>query len=161
MQSERLATKQELGAQAAAVGAQIIRAAIADRGASNIILATGASQFEVLGELVAASGIDWSVVTAFHLDEYLNMGDDHPASFRRYLRERFVEALPAGASLRAFHFVDGTAADAAAECARVGELLAAHPIDIAFIGIGENGHVATPWPPPRPSHRLRQGSLRA
>jgi glucosamine-6-phosphate deaminase len=138
------ATKEELGRRAAADGAEVIRRAIADRGRANIILATGVSQFEVLGALVAVAGIDWGRVTAFHLDEYIGMRPSHPASFRRYLNERFVGRLPMPPA--AFHFLDGQA-DPAAECRRVGAILAAHPIDVAFIGIGENGHLAFNDPP--------------
>ena len=82
--------KDELGRQAAALGAQAIRDEIARNGSATIIVATGASQFEMLNNLVTAEGIDWSKVTAFHLDEYVGLPESHPASFRRYLRERFM-----------------------------------------------------------------------
>jgi glucosamine-6-phosphate deaminase len=137
-------TKQELGRRAAADGAELIRAAIRERGGANIILATGASQFEMLGELVAAEGIDFGQVTAFHLDEYIAMPISHPASFRGYLKQRFVDRLPRPPA--AFHYIDGEA-DPAAECRRVGEIIARHPIDVALIGIGENGHLAFNDPP--------------
>ena len=137
-------SKAELGRRAAADGAALIRRAIEQRGAANIILATGASQFEVLGGLVAAPGIDWPRVTAFHLDDYIGMPPTHPASFHRYLHERVIERLPQ--PLAAFHFLDGQQ-EPAAECRRVGRLLAGHPIDVAFIGIGENGHLAFNDPP--------------
>ena len=96
----------------------------------------------MLAALVAAAGIEWPRVTGFHLDEYLGLPISHPASFRRYLKERLVDRVPFGA----FHFIDGEA-DAAAECHRVGELLRAHPIDLALVGIGENGHLAFNDPP--------------
>ena len=137
-------TKQELGHTAARDGAHLIREAIRVRGKANIILATGASQFEVLGELVDAQRIDWPKVTAFHLDEYIGMPVSHPASFRKFLRERFVDRLPQPPAV--FHYVDGEA-DPAAECDRVGRLIAQFPIDVAFIGIGENGHLAFNDPP--------------
>ena len=137
-------TKEDLGHKAAGDGATLIREAVARRGRANIILATGASQFEVLFELVAADRIDWGRVTVFHLDEYLGMPISHPASFRKFLKERFVDRLPQ--SLAAFHYLDGEA-DASAECGRVGAILAEHPIDVAFIGIGENGHLAFNDPP--------------
>jgi glucosamine-6-phosphate deaminase len=82
-------------------------------------------------------------VVFFHLDEYVGLPDTHPASFRRYLRERIVERVHPGA----FHFVEGDALDVAAECRRAGALLAAKPIDVAFVGIGENGHLAFNDPP--------------
>ncbi len=113
-------------------------------GRANIILATGASQFAMLDELVAADRIDWNVVTAFHLDEYVGMPATHPASFRRYLRERFVERLPK--PLAAFHYLDAET-DPQNECRRVGGILQRRPIDVAFIGIGENGHLAFNDPP--------------
>ncbi|HLY89448.1 MAG TPA: glucosamine-6-phosphate deaminase [Acetobacteraceae bacterium] len=137
-------TKIALGAAAAAAGAKAIRAAIEERGHANIIVATGMSQFELLAALVAEPGIDWSRVTAFHLDEYIGMPETHPASFRRYLKERFVSHLP---NLRAFHFVRGDAADVDAEIERLNALIAAHPIDVTFAGIGENGHLAFNDPP--------------
>lgn len=138
------ADKQELGRRAATDGAAAIIAALAARGTANVILATGASQFEMLAALAAAPGIDWTRVECFHLDEYLGIPDSHPASFRKYLRERFVEKLPG--KPKAFHYLDGQL-DPVAECRRVGELLQQKPIDVAFIGIGENGHLAFNDPP--------------
>eukprot|EP00911_Craspedida_sp_UC1_P001997 UC1_evm1s1539 len=157
------------GRVAASYGAVQILHAIAKHGSANIILATGASQFEMLHALAATPGIDWSRVTCFHLDQYVDMTDDHPASFPRVLKEHFVERLGPGVKLRAFHFVDGAAPHGAvAECARLGELLRNLPatassggqeedeggvtggsgaIDVAFIGIGENGHLAFNDPP--------------
>lgn len=134
--------KAELGRRAAARGEEIIQHAIEENGAANIIVATGASQFEMLQNLIHAD-IDWSRVAAFHLDEYVGVGESHPASFRKYLRERFVEKLP---PLRAFHFISGEG-DCAAECARLNELISRAPIDLAFVGIGENGHLAFNDPP--------------
>jgi glucosamine-6-phosphate deaminase len=136
--------KQALGAAAAELGGQAIRAAIEARGKANIIVATGASQFEVLADLVKRDDIDWSRVTGFHLDEYVAMPDTHPASFRRYLKERFTTQLP---TLGAFHFIDGDVADPAAEIVRINALIARHPIDVTFAGIGENGHLAFNDPP--------------
>ncbi|MHC4178142.1 MAG: glucosamine-6-phosphate deaminase [Planctomycetota bacterium] len=137
-------TKHELGCKAAARGAGRIREAIQRRGGANIVLATGASQFEMIEALLGAEGIDWGLVTAFHLDEYIGLSMSHSASFRRYLKERFVDPLPR--PLAAFHFLDGES-DAEAECRRVGAILAEHPVDVAFIGVGENGHLAFNDPP--------------
>lgn len=133
--------KVESGARAAHDGAALIRAAIAEKGAANIIVATGASQFEMLAALVRED-VDWPCVTGFHLDEYIGLPLSHPASFRKYLKERFVDLLP----LCAFHYVNGED-DAGAECDRLGEIIAQHPIDVAFVGIGENGHLAFNDPP--------------
>jgi len=134
------ATKQELGKQAAQKGAEFIRKAIAERGEANIIVATGASQFEMLSELVSEN-IDWSVVTGFHLDEYIGVEETHPASFRKYLKERFVSLVP----IKEFHYVNGNGAEK--ECRRLGEIISKHPVDVAFVGIGENGHLAFNDPP--------------
>ncbi len=138
-------TQQDLGRCAAAEAARAIRAAIDARGRANIILATGTSQFEVLANLVAAEGVDWGHVTAFHLDEYLGLPMSHPASFRRYLRERFVERLPR--RLAAMHYIDGESPDPQAECDRLGRAIAECPIDAVLVGIGENGHLAFNDPP--------------
>ncbi len=137
-------TKQEMGGKAAADGAACIRDALAARGSANIILATGASQFEMLGALVKQEGIDWSRVHCFHLDEYAGMPLSHPASFRKYLKERFVEELPGAPA--AFHYINAED-DCQGECRRLSDLIQNHPVDVAFIGIGENGHLAFNDPP--------------
>ncbi|MFK7768171.1 MAG: glucosamine-6-phosphate deaminase [Mariniblastus sp.] len=131
-----------MGQNAAAAGAVILRQALAAKGTAAIIVATGSSQFEVLNALVDEPEIDWSRVTGFHLDEYLQLPENHPASFRKYLKERFVSKIPIGS----FHYVDGEV-DPEAECQRLGELISAQQIDVAFIGIGENGHLAFNDPP--------------
>jgi len=137
-------TSTDCGAAAADNAARLIRQTIKKNRRANIILATGASQFEMLRNLVAARDVDWSCVTMFHLDEYIGLGSDHPASFRKYLQERFVNKVPA---LRTVHFVNGDAKDPVLECKRLGEIIAQHPIDVAMIGIGENGHLAFNDPP--------------
>jgi glucosamine-6-phosphate deaminase len=136
--------KHEAGRAAAEAGAGILRDALRAKGEVNIVLATGASQFEVLDALVAAQDIDWGKVTVFHLDEYVGLSISHPASFRRYLRERFVRKLPV--PLRAFHEIDGEG-DSRTECDRLNRLIQTAPIAIAFVGIGENGHLAFNDPP--------------
>lgn len=134
----------QLGRAAAAQTGDLIAAAIRERGEARIVIATGASQFEMLANLVQRKDIDWSRVDCFHLDEYIGIGPDHPASFRRYLRERFVSKV---SGLRSFHGVDGDAADPQAECRRLGGILASGPIDVLCLGIGENGHLAFNDPP--------------
>ena len=134
-------TKQELGKKAAQRGAKLIREAILKNGKANIIVATGASQFEMLSELVKEN-IDWSVVTGFHLDEYIGISDMHPASFRKYLKERFVNLV----SLKEFNYVDGSI-NPYEECTRLGKIISEHPVDVAFVGIGENSHLAFNDPP--------------
>lgn len=136
--------KAAIGGAAAELGARAVRDALAARGAATIILATGVSQFEMLACLVAAPGIEWSRVTAFHLDEYAGLPDSHPASFRRYLRERFV--VPLGGRVN-FQGINGDADDLDAEARRLGELLAGRDVDVCFAGIGENCHLAFNDPP--------------
>jgi len=131
-------------AQAAATdAADLIRLAITLRGEAYVIAATGMSQFEFLDALILQPGIDWSRVTFFHLDEYVGLPRSHPASFRHYLQLRIVDRIHPGT----FHFLNGDADDPAAECRRVGELISAQTIDVAFVGIGENGHLAFNDPP--------------
>jgi len=138
------ATKAELGKQAAARGAAYLRRAVKENGRANLIVATGASQFEMLSELVKAPDIRWDRVTAFHLDEYAGMPITHPASFRGYLWKRFVSQLPL--PLAAFHYINAEE-NPAVECKRLGELIRNVTIDVAMIGIGENAHIAFNDPP--------------
>lgn len=133
----------ELGQTAGKIGAELIRKSIENQGFANLILATGTSQFETLKQLLAAKDIDWSKVTVFHLDEYLGLPITHPASFRKYLRERFFNHVP---QLKAYHLIDGEN-DPGKECERLSALIQNHPIDVAFVGIGENGHLAFNDPP--------------
>lgn len=141
MEINQFDTKAEMGVAAARAGAKLINTALEVKGAARIILATGASQFEMLGELVK-SRVDWSRVTVFHLDEYIGIPVTHPASFRKYLNERFVELV----SPARFYPIDGEA-DPEKECARLGELIRKQEVDVAFVGIGENGHLAFNDPP--------------
>lgn len=136
--------KASSGAAAAAFGAQAIQRTIEQRGSANVVVATGASQFEMLEALVRHDEVDWSRVTGFHLDEYVGISDTAQASFRKYLRERFTGRLP---TLGAFHFIEGDAPDLDAEIDRLNALLDRHPIDLCFAGIGENGHLAFNDPP--------------
>ena len=133
----------ELGKTAGKQAADIIRQAIADKGSCNMIMATGTSQFETLSQLLREKDIDWSKVTLFHLDEYLDLPITHGASFRKYLKERFVDKIPA---LKDVHLIDGEK-DPQEECDRLSEIINRHPIDVALIGIGENGHLAFNDPP--------------
>ncbi len=137
-------SKGALGKAAAEDGAHLIRLALAKDGHATIVLATGASQFEMLDALVRAGGIDWSRVTAFHLDEYAGLPATHPASFRRYLQERVFAHLPA---LGTFVPVNGDASDLPAEIARLNATLRGRRIAVCFAGIGENGHLAFNDPP--------------
>lgn len=142
MRIHQLPTSEELGQAAAREAAAHLRAVIRAQGDARIVLATGASQIPFLAYLVVEPEIEWQVVTMFHLDEYLNLPADHPASFRRYLRERFIDIVHPGVAV----LIDGEAA-AEAECRRVGALITASPIDLACVGVGENGHLAFNDPP--------------
>lgn len=135
---------EKLGKAAANKAADLIRMTLAKKATANIILATGASQFEMLKELVQAKDIVWSNVRMFHLDEYIGMDNKHPASFRKYLKERFVDLV---SPLKATYFIGGDLANITAECERLNQLIQQYPIDVAMIGIGENGHLAFNDPP--------------
>ena len=135
--------KVSLGQAAAGQAATAIRRAIAERGTARIIAATGASQFEFLDALTKAPGIDWTRVEAFHLDEYVGLPVTHPASFRKFLMERLVSKT----GIANFHGIEGDAADPSLVVREEGNELSSAPIDIAFLGIGENGHIAFNDPP--------------
>ena len=129
----------ELGKSAAKFVAGLINEYIAKQGYARIALSTGASQFDTIAALVNED-VDWSKVEMFHLDEYVDLPETHGASFRKYLKERFVEKV---GTLKAAHFVDGTK-----ECIQtLTEEIRKSPIDIGLIGIGENGHIAFNDPP--------------
>jgi glucosamine-6-phosphate deaminase len=132
-----------LGRRAAGDLSTILQTAIAERGMASLILATGNSQLTFMEALRDLSGIDWQAVVVFHMDEYLGMSDDHPASFPRYIREKLTDHVHP----RAFYPMRGDAPDVEAELARYRALLAAHPPDACVLGIGENGHLAFNDPP--------------
>ena len=133
----------ELGKLAGKAAAAAIIATIKKQGQANIILATGASQFETLKQLTLEKDIDWSKVVMFHLDEYIDLPESSKASFRRYLKERFLEKVP---PLKAVHLINGET-DPLTECRRLISTIERHPIDLALVGIGENGHLAFNDPP--------------
>lgn len=134
--------KVSLGRAAAEQAAVAIRSAIRQRGVARIIVATGASQLDFLGALIEAKDIDWKNIEMFHLDEYVGLPMNHPASFRKYLTERLINKV----GITRYYFLDGNA-DPSETVRRVGEALQAAPIDVAFVGIGENGHLAFNDPP--------------
>ena len=136
-------SRPKMGEAAASVIAAEIRRAIQQRGKATVILASAPSQNEFLASLAAAPDIDWTHVTAFHLDEYLGMNDDAPQSFRRFLIDRLVNQVPLGQ----FHGLRGDAANGTTEAKRYAELLEQNPPDFAVLGIGENGHLAFIDPP--------------
>src|SRR5580692_7590477 len=132
-----------LGRAAAEQAAVAIRRAIAEHGQARIIAATAASQLEFLEALTKTPGIDWPKVETFHLDEYIGLPVTHPGSFRKMLLEQLVRKT----GITHYHLLDGDAADPSEVVRRVGRELASTPIDIAFLGIGENGHIAFNDPP--------------
>ncbi|HZZ75639.1 MAG TPA: glucosamine-6-phosphate deaminase [Puia sp.] len=132
----------DLGRQAGRKAAQIIRAAIKNYGSANIILATGTSQFETLRQLTREE-VNWKQVTMFHLDEYIGLPESSPAGFRRYLKERFIQKTD---GLKEIYLINGEA-DPAGECLRLNKIIHDARIDIALLGIGENGHLGFNDPP--------------
>jgi len=137
--------REALGQAAAQIAAEGLRAACEREGAASLVVATGSSQFEVLAALRAAPAIPWNRVTIFHLDEYVGLDAGHPASFRRFLHDRFIDLLRTVPA--AFHELDGMAVDPAAECARLAALVPDADFDVSLIGIGENAHLAFNDPP--------------
>lgn len=136
-------TAQLLGERAAALTAQKLRQAIEEKGSARLVLSTGASQFETISALIKHD-IAWDKVEAFHLDEYVELPVTHPASFRKYLKERFEDKLPV--PIRAFHYVSPEG-DTQAAIAALTQKLREAPVDVALIGIGENAHIAFNDPP--------------
>jgi glucosamine-6-phosphate deaminase len=135
--------KVSLGRATAEQAATAIQRAIAARGQARIVAATGVSQLEFLDALTKMQGIDWPKVEAFHLDEYIGLPATHPASFRKFLMERLVRKT----GIVNFHFIEGDAADPTAVAREMGKKLGSSPIDVVFMGIGENGHIAFNDPP--------------
>ena len=134
--------KLTLGQAAAEQASTAIRRAILDRGRARIIVATGTSQLDFLDALTSAQNLDWQRVEMFHLDEYVGLPITHPASFRKYLLERLISRT----GITQHHLLDGDR-DPGEVLRRVGEALRSAPVDVAFAGIGENGHLAFNDPP--------------
>jgi len=130
--------RRAMGLASAAAASAVIRAAIEKDRSAGVVFAAAPSQNEFLEALRNDASIDWRRVTAFHLDEYAGLPPNHPASFRRFLRERLMDHVP----LAAFHELAGDAADLAAEADRYQRLLREHPPVLVALGIGENGHLA-------------------
>jgi len=137
-------TAKKTGETAAAEGIKILKKVLAGKDYATIILATGASQFDMLAALTANRELDWSRVIMFHLDEYIHLPETHPASFRKYLKERFISKVP---SLKEVFLINGDNKDPEKECDRLNQIISRHPVDVAFVGIGENGHLAFNDPP--------------
>jgi glucosamine-6-phosphate deaminase len=138
-----LDTKERFGLAAADKACEVLEKAIAAKGHACFIAATGASQFEFLKALTGKGSIDWKRTTMYHLDEYIGISADHPASFRRYLQERLIDPVNPGN----VHLIRGDAEDPHTECRHLNALFPREGIDVAFLGIGENGHLAFNDPP--------------
>jgi glucosamine-6-phosphate deaminase len=132
---------QELGREAAAFSAKVLNERIAEKGKARLILSTGSSQFETLEALVKLD-IDWSKVEMFHLDEYVGISNQHPASFRKYLKERFIDLI----GINKYHYVNGEG-NVEENINELTQEIRKEPIDLALIGIGENAHIAFNDPP--------------
>lgn len=135
--------KNATGLAAAKLAGETLRGALAAKSRVAFIVATGASQFEFLSYLTKEPGIDWGRTDMFHLDEYLGVSDQHPASFRKYLRERFASVVKPGSVT----WIGGETANPEAERRRLGDLISKVSIEVCFCGIGENGHLAFNDPP--------------
>ncbi len=141
MKVKVLKNSEELGKEAAVLAAKILNKCIAEKGKARLVLSTGASQFETITALLK-EGVDWGKVEMFHLDEYINLPESHPASFRKYLKERFVNHV----KLKKAYFVNGEG-DIKQNISKLTDKLRKEPIDLGLIGIGENGHIAFNDPP--------------
>ncbi len=133
---------QGVGNFSGSLAAMHLRELLQNQPRARLVVATGSSQFEVLEHLTSAEDIDWPRVDGFHLDEYIGLDRAHPASFYGYLAKRFVDLVPIGS----FHFLNGNT-DSAKVVAEATRLWSQAPIDLALIGIGENGHLAFNDPP--------------
>lgn len=131
-------TKMDAARAAARRAAELIRSALERRGEARLLLATGNSQIDLAAFLVKEPGIDWSHVEGFHLDEYVGIAPDHPASFQHWIRTRYAEQAP----FKAVHYIEGRASDIDSTLADYAARVFAGPIDVAFVGFGENGHIA-------------------
>jgi glucosamine-6-phosphate deaminase len=136
-------TRAAMAGAAAERAAGIIRQAIDESGRARIMVATGNSQIDFIAALVEADGVEWPRVEMFHMDEYVGLPAEHAASFRLWIRQRFEARV----RLAAAHYIEGDSADVEGEVARYSGLLGAAPIDVAFVGFGENGHIAFNDPP--------------
>lgn len=131
-------TRELMGQASAKEAGEIIRKLLSRKEYVNIMFASAPSQMDMLNVLMSDEGIEWNRINAFHMDEYIGLPSDAAQSFGHYLRVRLFTKLP----FRNVYYIDGNAPDLAGECERYSELLREHPLDITFLGIGENGHLA-------------------
>ncbi len=135
-------TEEEMGIASASLAANHLNSVIQEKGSANLILATGTSQFSFLDSLKKEK-IEWDKITVFHLDEYVGISENHPSSFRRYLLDRILKLV----TPRKYYLLEGDTKDIESHIKQYKELLEQNPIDLACIGIGENGHIAFNDPP--------------
>ncbi len=143
MEVKTFETKEEMGKAAAKQAAKMLISAMKEKGEAVFVVATGASQFEFLEALVSTPSINWSKTTMFHLDEYVGIQENHPASFRKYLKEKLIDKVHPGT----VYLIKGDAEDPESECERLNRIISTKEIDVSFVGIGENGHLAFNDPP--------------
>lgn len=136
--------KKETSKEAALQAASILNEAIHQKGTATFIMATGVSQLDFIDALISEGNVDWSKTKMFHLDEYINLPETHPASFRKYLKERFISQVN---KLKEINLINGEADNPGEECDRLNRIIKSEIIDVAFAGIGENGHLAFNDPP--------------
>jgi len=136
-------TTENMAEAAAATAAKELSRCITEKGRATFMAATGTSQLRFLDALTGQSHVDWAKTEMYHLDEYVGLPESHPASFRRYLRERLLNVVHPGIA----HLIDGNAPDPWKECARLEQLVPTDGIDVAFVGIGENAHLGFNDPP--------------
>ena len=143
LQVEIYPSRAELGRAAARFAAEYLRRRSRDSGSARVVFACAPSQDDFLAALVHEEGVPWEKIIAFHMDEYVGLAAQHPASFRRYLKEQLLDHV----TVKMFHPLQGECADVQAECQRYDQLLAEAPIDLICLGVGENGHIAFNDPP--------------
>lgn len=136
--------KKETSKKAALQAASILNKAIRQKGTATFVIATGVSQLDFIESLITEGNVDWSKTRMFHLDEYIGLPETHPASFRKYLKEKFISKVD---RIKEINLINGDAADPQKECDRLNKILQNEIVDIAFVGVGENGHLAFNDPP--------------
>lgn len=136
-------TRQEMGAAAAAEAAKLLKTLLAAKDELNVLFAAAPSQNEFLTSILSDPDVDWSRINGFHMDEYIGLDEAHPAGFRNFLRAHIFSKAP----FKSVHYLNGNAPDPEAEAVRYSALLKKYPLDVCFMGIGENGHIAFNDPP--------------
>jgi len=136
--------KKETSKEAALQAASILNKAICQKGTATFVIATGVSQLDFIEHLITEGNVDWSKTRMFHLDEYIGLPETHPASFRKYLKEKFISKV---GRIKESNLINGDAVDPQKECDRLNRILQNEIVDIAFVGVGENGHLAFNDPP--------------